>query len=299
VVQREDPIRPLIPGLVSTIIPVFNRAALLREAVDSVLAQTYEHFEILLVDDGSGEDTARFCDALAAAHTMLAVIHLPHDGRAGRAREAGRVRARGEYIQYLDSDDLISPRKFEVMIRALQSHPECDVAYCYTRRYRRGDVPIDVACERTGETFDRMLPECLGGRFWHTSTPLYTRRICDRAGPWSDLRYWEDVEYDLRIATLGTRVCHCKDFLTDFRDHDQGRLSMEDFLDDPESVRHAPSAYRVLCQYVRNSGVSPGAPPMQVFLAELRKIAARCAELGLRQEAQECLDLAAALLLTT
>jgi glycosyltransferase involved in cell wall biosynthesis len=280
-------VTPLISGLVSTIIPVYNRLTLLQEAVTSVLAQTYRHFEIILVDDGSKNETARFCDELANAHPEITTIHLRHGGCAGRSREAGRQIARGEFIQYLDSDDLISPRKFEVFVKALNENPDCDIAYCFTRRHVRGELPVDVPCERTGETFKEMLPECLRGRFWHTSTPLYTRRICDRAGPWSNLRFWEDVEYDLRIATLRPKLFHCREFLTDFRDHSEERLSNTNFFDDPTCMRHAPEAYRALLLQAKTSGVSIDHPAMQAFLAELKWVGEKCQAIGLETEARE------------
>jgi glycosyltransferase involved in cell wall biosynthesis len=283
----------MIRGLVSTIIPVYNRLPLLREAVGSVLAQTYARFELILVDDGSDDETAAYCDDLARTYPEITALHLTHGGHAGRAREAGRKLARGEFIQYLDSDDLLLPRKFELMVKALNDNPECDIAYCFTRRYARGDSPVDVACERTGDTFAEMLPECLRGRFWHTSTPLYTRRICDKAGPWSSLRFWEDVEYDLRMANAGAKLVHCREFLTDFRDHTEDRLSKMDFFDDPACMRHAPDAYRAMLLQVRSSRVSPEHPAVQAFMAELKWVGEKCHAIGLDREAEQLRDMAA------
>src|SRR5258708_21257527 len=114
-------------GLVSTIIPVHNRASLLREAVASVLAQAYPHIEIIIVDDGSTDDTSMVADELAREHPeKIRVIHQTNTG-PGLAREAGRLRARGEFVQYLDSDDLLLPRKFELQVAGLNAHPECGV----------------------------------------------------------------------------------------------------------------------------------------------------------------------------
>src|SRR4051795_5577813 len=96
-------------GIVSTIIPVFNRPAMLREAVASVLAQTYRPIEIIIVDDSSTDDTPVVIDELAARHPEVRGIRRPNGG-PGLARESGRGEARGEFIQYLDSDDLLMPR---------------------------------------------------------------------------------------------------------------------------------------------------------------------------------------------
>src|SRR4029079_14626008 len=106
----------MIEGLVSTVIPVHNRPHLLREAVASVLAQTYRPIEIIIVDDGSTDDTTSVADSLATERSgEIMVIHQGNTG-PGLAREAGRQAARGEFIQYLDSDDILLPRKFELQV---------------------------------------------------------------------------------------------------------------------------------------------------------------------------------------
>src|SRR4051812_13992958 len=93
--------------LVSTIIPVFNRPAMLREAVTSVLSQTYRPIEVIIVDDGStDDDTPRAIAELAERHPDVRGIRRTNGG-PGLAREAGRGESRGDFIQYLDSDDLL------------------------------------------------------------------------------------------------------------------------------------------------------------------------------------------------
>ena len=119
----------VIESLVTTIIPVYNRAGMVRQAVDSVLAQTYRPIEIILVDDGSTDETPAVLDAMAREHPdEIRVLHKVNEG-PGLAREAGRQIARGEFIQYLDSDDWLLPNKFADQVRALREHPECGIAY--------------------------------------------------------------------------------------------------------------------------------------------------------------------------
>jgi hypothetical protein len=216
---------------------------------------------------------------------------LPHQGRAGLVREAGRLTAKGEYLQYLDSDDLLLPEKFATMVRALEENPQCDVAYCYTRRYRRGDPPIDVPTELTGETFQAMLPAFLGRRFWHTSTPLYRKRVCDEAGPWSDLLFWEDIEYDIRVATRDPRLYHCKEFLTDFRDHDMCRICSIDDYRDPFHMSDAARAAALIYQHVKKCGITNDDENLRFFIDDVRVISDRCEKLGLDQEARRCADI--------
>src|SRR5689334_3698307 len=101
---------------------------MLREAVGSVLAQTWRPIEIIIVDDGStDEETPAAIRELASQHDEIRGTRIENGG-PGAAREAGRQLARGEFIQYLDSDDLLLPRKFELQVAALRSRPEAGVA---------------------------------------------------------------------------------------------------------------------------------------------------------------------------
>src|SRR5258708_33538471 len=117
-----------VASLVSTVIPVFNRASMLREAVASVLGQTYRPIEIVIVDDGSTDNTTEAAQGLAAGYPEIRVIHQPNAG-VGQAREAGRLAARGDYIQHLDSDDLLLPGKFALQVAALEDRPQCRAGY--------------------------------------------------------------------------------------------------------------------------------------------------------------------------
>ena len=173
-------------GLVSTIIPVYNRAALLREAVASVLAQSYRPIEVIIVDDGSTDETAGAADALATDHPAeIRVIHQRNAGQ-GPAREAGRRLARGEFIQYLDSDDVLLHGKFELQVAGLIAQPECGVAYGWTR-FRHADGRIEPGpWKGSGDRIDTMFPSFLRSRWWDTPTPLYRASVCEAAGPWSE-----------------------------------------------------------------------------------------------------------------
>src|SRR6516162_5891082 len=113
----------LVEGLVSTIIAVHNRPLLLREAVASVLAQTYRPIEIIIVNDGSTDETGREAEALAVIHPEVRAIHRENGG-PGAARETGRLVAQGEFIQYLDSDDLLLPSKFERQVAGLRQRSD-------------------------------------------------------------------------------------------------------------------------------------------------------------------------------
>lgn len=91
----------------SVIVPVYNVEAYLKTCVDSVIAQTYSDYELILVDDGSTDHSGALCDRLAAK-TGCHVVHQENGG-LGAARNTGIATARGDYLVFLDSDDFLSP----------------------------------------------------------------------------------------------------------------------------------------------------------------------------------------------
>jgi glycosyltransferase involved in cell wall biosynthesis len=257
---------------------VFNRPVLVVDAVASVIAQTYRPIEVIVVDDGSTDETPRVLDGLAARHPAeVRVIHQPHAG-VGPAREAGRQRAAGEFIQYLDSDDVLDVRKFELQVAGLHANPDCGIAYGKTRRYRLGSSPRDVVLGRTAEKIDHLFPSFLEGRWWQTVTPLYRRAVCDRAGPWSGLAYAEDYEYECRIARQGTRLHFCDAFVADYRLHSSTRLSgAVEFR--PELIRDRARAYLLAFEHGRAAGFI-GVRPDRSFSRRLFRTVCHCHALG-------------------
>src|SRR5262245_11935692 len=279
----------LVEGLISTIIPVHNRPLLLREAAASVLAQTYRPIEIVIVDDGSTDDTAESIAALGAEYPSI-VRHIRiANGGPGAAREAGRVVATGEFIQYLDSDDLLLPRKFELQVGGLRAHPECDVAYGKTRFYRVGESPGNISWKRTGERIETMFPSFLQSRWWDTSTPLYRRKVTDRAGAWLTLRNEEDWEYDCRVASQGVRLHYCPEYISDTRTHGGDMLSHGLSA---AKLHDRAEAHRLILGHAQRSGIAHDTPEMQHFARELFLLARQCGAAGLAEESRTLFELA-------
>jgi glycosyltransferase involved in cell wall biosynthesis len=175
---------------------------MLREAVASVLTQTYRPIEILIVDDGSTDDTPAVVEELERTHAEVRAFHRANGG-AGTARETARLAARGEFIQHLDSDDLLLPRKFEMQVAALSERLDCGAAYGWTRLRHQDGTVEPHPWKRSGDAIDAMFPAMLAMRWWDTPTPLYRASVIREAGPWTSLRIEEDWEYDCRIAARG------------------------------------------------------------------------------------------------
>ncbi|HET7434385.1 MAG TPA: glycosyltransferase family 2 protein [Thermoanaerobaculia bacterium] len=262
-------------GLVTTIIPAYNRAALLREAVASVHAQTYRPIEIIVVDDGS---TERW-------DVDATVIRIENSG-PGAAREAGRQRANGEFIQYLDSDDRLLPQRFEKLVAALRDDPDAGVAYGMTRYVDANGAEMPPSWKDPNQRQRTMFPSMLRERWWDTPSPLYRRSVTDAAGPWTTLRREEDWEYDARIAALGTKLVFVPEVLVEVRMHADSLTRGE------AQLRDRARAHALIYEHARRFGIGDDAPEMQHFARELFLLARQCGAAGLANESRTLFALA-------
>lgn len=102
---------------ISVIVPVYNAENFLRDCIDSILSQTFTDFEIILVNDGSPDNSGRICDEYAAKYDCISVIHQENQGQAA-ARNHAMAQAKGQWICFVDSDDLIHPHMLELLYQA-------------------------------------------------------------------------------------------------------------------------------------------------------------------------------------
>jgi glycosyltransferase involved in cell wall biosynthesis len=110
------------PPLVSVLMPAYNCASFIGAAIESVLAQTYPHFELLIIDDGSTDETPAVAAAFCDRDPRVQIYPQPHAGRVA-ARNNALGLAQGEYFAWLDADDLARPHRLERQVVALQSNP--------------------------------------------------------------------------------------------------------------------------------------------------------------------------------
>lgn len=281
-----------IAHLVSTIIPIYNRPAMLVEAVESVLTQTHRPIEIIISDDGSTDDTPQIASAMQRQYPQTIRVVMNVNRGPGPAREAGRRLAKGEFIQYLDSDDLLRPMKFELEIAALRANPQCGAAYGYICVHTRDGVAKQTPYEESGQARERLFPWILADRWWNTDCPLWRRDTCDRIGPWSDLRWSEDWEYDGRAGALDTRLAHVPQFGCDERQHTgQRQRSPADWMA-ADRLMARKRFLELLLGHAEKVGVAPTSPQRQRFTRWVFATARQCAAAGLVDTAKQCMVLA-------
>lgn len=194
--------------LVSIIIPVRDRFAWLKDCLQSVFDQGYPALEVIVVDDGSLTPAADFIVATWPERAnQVTVIRNQESLGPGASRENGRMVAKGRYLSYLDSDDVITPQKISRQVDFLQAHPEYGMCYCAARVFSQ--LPLTGKEEewRPVQTAsDQILPQLLIHRPWGTGACLWTREATDAIGSWSSLRAGEDQEYEFRAGLLRVKI---------------------------------------------------------------------------------------------
>src|SRR5262249_18874982 len=211
--------------------------------------------EVIVVDDASTDDTPEAIRELERRDSRVRSARRENGG-PGLARETGRQAARGEFIQYLDSDDLLLPSKVEQQVAALRARPECGVAYGIVRY--RDAAGREIAChwKPANQIVDTLFPSMLIARWWETVSPLFRRSVTDAVGPWTDMRLEEDWEYDCRVAALGVRLAFVNEVVGEHRDHPEWRLSRGAGLD-PLRLRDPARAHELIAQHPPRGGGAP------------------------------------------
>lgn len=195
------------PPTVSVIIPVYNAAVYLPQALDSVLAQNYPVSQIIVIDDGTEDGMAE----VARQYPRVTVLRQPHRG-AGAARNLGLSVADGEIIAYIDADDIWLPHKLASQIRVLLDNPRLGYVLCRMR----------VFCEDGGA-----VPDTLNQRHYAANPParvpsalVVWRAVADAVGQFDpDLETGEDADWFARANDMDIAVETLDEVLLEKRIH--------------------------------------------------------------------------------
>jgi glycosyltransferase involved in cell wall biosynthesis len=232
--------------LVSVVIPTYNQPAFLRKALDSVFAQTFTDYEIIVVNDGSTDDTG---EHLKGYGERIRLITQENQG-IGRARNRGMDAASGRYIAFLDHDDLWHPAKLETQVAYMQNHADCvgnSVPFEYSSA--PGKVRFDLGIRGSDGIVPDALQAFAGGQIFLLSSALMIDRA--KAG---DLRYAtrrqciEDVPLQLKLLTRGPFGIAGDKILVTYRMHASNTT---------KSAIHYDNGTQLLREISRSGGFEP------------------------------------------
>lgn len=283
--------------LVSVIIPTFNRETVLAETLLSVASQSYRPIELVIIDDGSTDGTedlvAQFTAEWSSEEFSIIYIGQPNMG-VSAARNRGLAVITGEFVQYLDSDDLIAADKIQLQVQALTRDPSAGVVIGTSRDLETGEKVeiVDVCSAEVGRL------RSVASWTIPTNNPLFRASVCRLLGNWDErMKCFEDASYMAGIFVSGVKVTLCASAVSFIRGHRaqwnetySGRVS---FRGEPERLRdHLMSLYihqkNILSllenAMVRDDAASEAAQRERLRIARLLLIE------GLRFEADDLLS---------
>jgi glycosyltransferase involved in cell wall biosynthesis len=251
-----DILEPGLPSTrepaVSVVIPAFNRARLLPRAVESVLGQTLTDLELVVVDDGSTDDTPRGLAGIADKRVRC--FRFERNRGIGAARREGVRQSRGRLVAFLDSDDRWAPGKLEQVVSLFDRHPEVDLVFSdyeninhiRNTKTRGFDQAAEVLrslrvspLEDAWWIIEEGVPEALArSNFLGTSSVVTVRRsLFDRAGDFrTDLSGTEDLEFWWRAAVKGARFAYTTHVLVE-RNKDEDSITAREVTFIPQRLK--------------------------------------------------------------
>jgi glycosyltransferase involved in cell wall biosynthesis len=204
--------------LISVIIPAYNYGKFLSQCFDSVLNQTYQNWECLLIDNGSTDDTKQITENYSQKDKRIHYYSQSNNSGPTIARNYGLKKAKGEIIQFLDADDLIEDQKFEKQVALLNAHPDYDIVYSGVKYFKSADPsklyndiglgeskPWMLNLSGTGE---KMISALLKGNIMVINSPLVRSSLFEKYGNMDEqLFYNEDWELWARFAINNATFC--------------------------------------------------------------------------------------------
>jgi glycosyltransferase involved in cell wall biosynthesis len=207
-------------SVVTVIIPCYNAERWVRFAIASALAQSYSSIEVVVIDDGSTDGSL---GVIKEFNSRIRWLTGPNRGSSA-ARNRGLAAARGEWIQFLDADDVMHPQKIELSVKALGVYPTADFVYSPYLKFE-GDIPRMEAYNNLQFEATRSA-DCALRATYAPSAGFFRKKFLDKVGPWNEsLRRWVDLEYHARIVSLTPYFVRLAPALYFYRQHGEGQIS--------------------------------------------------------------------------
>ncbi len=236
--------------LVSVIIPVYNVRSYLEEALDSVIHQTYQEIEMIIIDDGSTDGSGEICDAYAAKDPRITVIHQVNQGLSA-ARNTGLDHAGGEVISFLDPDDAFHPQMIETMLQVMNTY-EAGIVCCKAATFHtKGKMPAGELKGCQPVVYDRAgaLRAIIENEIsMHAWNKIY-KRECFETIRYPIGHVYEDIDTAYQLFDRSDRIVSIDEQLVMHRKR-MGSISYDNSLSG-EKDRYR--AYTHLLQFVENN----------------------------------------------
>ena len=238
-------------SLISIIIPVYNGEKYLRPCIDSILHQTYKHWELLLIDDGSKDTSGAICDEYAS-DPRISVVHKENGGQAS-ARNQGVAMAKGEYISFVDCDDWLETDMYERMVQTMHSQ-QAEIIICgyieeYKSRQKKVHADGEMKVYEASEALKLVLRGKIGSYLW---SMLFRREVVQELMP--DLNPYEDhatifkwISHARRVVVLHQAFYHYRQL---------GSSSLHSY--NPKKGNHFFQAIKERYHYIADRNLLPG-----------------------------------------
>ena len=253
---------------ISVIIPVYNAGSSIGNAVESLLAQSYDALEVILVDDGSKDGSAAVCDSLADAHECIRVLHKENGG-VSSARNAGLDAATGEYVMFLDADDILCPGALQAM--AVSDADMVMGGFCKVSGGRilmeltPGQDRTYYGVEGISSFFDDTIGEKDCYLLNSSCFKIYRRSLIEASGLRFDetMKYGEDKLFVFGLIGHAGSVSTISKVVYDYI------VSDESLSSDVTSDRHVSQIFMLLERYIPVLETLMGLYPQSMRLKEL------------------------------
>jgi glycosyltransferase involved in cell wall biosynthesis len=236
----------MTPGLVSIVICAYNNWPDLEMAITSALHQSFRPLEVIVVDNSSTDATP--VEAPKRFGRTVRYIRQPNRFCSG-AYNAGFEVASGEFVQFLDGDDVLAPDKIAKQVEVFLAHPDVDIVYGDVRRFQTSaGTPkwSDLPTQPESDMLNALLsPHRLNAGI-NALGILFRRRALERVGPWDESMYCEDVDYWLRSAWAGCSFGHCPGSPMGFKRMWPGQMT----ADVPRTARGLEAVWEKALGYV-------------------------------------------------
>lgn len=243
-------------SLVSIIIPTYNRSNLIGQTLESVLGQTYKHWECFVIDDGSTDDTQNTVEIYSKRDNRIKYLKRPNERPKGASscRNYGLEQAKGNFIQFLDSDDIISRNKLECQIKLLEKDPHNSIATCKWGTFT--DNPANSHIHQSLKAYDNFndpldFLEAMGVSICYFPPHAYLIRksIITKAGYWNEyLTLNDDGEFMTRVIINSHNICFAEEGLAYYRLPSGDNLSL---FDDKKKVSSAIQSWKLIESYLQ------------------------------------------------